>query len=353
LRLKEYLKKLTPQEYEGKTLTCLPSSYDPRDFKYNKLLTHINYMETTPVVIDYRPNLPPVFDQKDRGSCVACATAWTPKAFAEINEGCFPADGLSASFLYSMCKSMDGTPEEEGTNLKVAMQVLQQYGICPEEIMPYSTLTNLESPNVPIVSELAKLQAKQYKISTYAQLCSTTDVGRSGLLTTIRQALKREGPFIMALLVCSNFAPDPITNKLPLPQGFIQGGHAIGIVGDLPEIKCLIMRNSWGSDWGIDGYAYLPYEWLTSYVNIDDLGIMYHIFEAWVATDIITPKMANKIEITPNENVMLVDGIEISLDQPAFITDKGRTVMPVRSLATNMGYLVGWQNGKVILTRPS
>lgn len=331
----------------GRPLTCLESPFDPRDYKYPKLLQAVGYNETPTGAIDYRPNLPPVFDQGDRGSCVACATVWTPKAFAEINEGDFPAKGLSAAYLYSRCKQLDGIPKSEGTYLRVAMQVLQKYGVCPEAAMPYSTLTSLESPKVPGISGIAEAQAGQYKISAYAQIASTTDTDRSGLLATIRQALAREGPFVMALLVCTNFTPDA-NGRLPLPRGTVLGGHAVGIVGDLPDIGCLILRNTWGREWGIDGYAYLPYEWLTRKSDT-----FQYVFEAWTAVDMVVPKSANEIIITPDADTMVVDGVEVALDQPAFITVSNRAVIPIRAITGNIGYLVNWKNGKIYLTKPN
>jgi len=50
---------------------------------------------------------------------------------------------------------------------------------------------------------------------------------------------------------------------LPLPDGQILGGHAIGIAGDLPDKKALILRNSWGPGWCINGYTFLPYDLFT------------------------------------------------------------------------------------------
>jgi hypothetical protein len=346
MSLTDYIKS-TPQEFEGRPLTALPSPHDPRDYKYPRILSTKAPLRDTGGPIDYRENMPSVFDQKQRGSCVACATAWTPKAFQEINEGDFPVSGLSASYLYTRCKQLDGIPNDEGTYPRTAMQVLYKYGICPEDAMPYSTLSSLPAPRVPGIPVIADAQAGKYKISAYAQLADYIDVDRSGLLATIRQALLREGPIVLALLVCSNFVPDSM-GRLPLPQGTIQGGHAVGIVGHLPEIKCLILRNTWGKDWGINGYAYLPEEWLTWTSDV-----YKSVFEAWTATDSVVPKRAKEIIIVPGAYTMNVDGVQVMLDQPAFITGADRTMLPIRAVAANMGYIVDWRDGKVILTDPS
>lgn len=336
-----------PGRCGGRPLACLPSPEDKRDFRYQKIMAATGETSAAPETIDYRPNLPPVFDQLGRGACVAAASVWTPKAFQEISQGDFPVSGLSAAFLYSMCKSLDGIPDEEGTYPRVAMQVLQKHGVCPEEWMPYWMLSNLPAPQVPQVSSAAMERAEAFKIKTYAQLCAPADTDRSNLLATMRQALHREGPFLLALLVCDNFQPGA-DGRIPLPAGRVLGGHAVGIVGDLPSEKALILRNSWGAEWGQDGYALLPYEWITRRY---DFG--WYVFEAWTSVDIAIPRAAGAIEVTPGDSRIIVDGQAVLIDQPAFLSPAGRLMLPVRSLSGNMGYFVEWDGKKAILTKPS
>ncbi|MEN6351673.1 MAG: C1 family peptidase [Syntrophomonas sp.] len=338
-RMMEDLKK----EHNGYPLKCIPSSYDPRDYKYLKLLGAVG--DEKAVAIDYRRKMPPVFDQGQRGSCVACAGTWTLKAYEEIQQGDYPADGFSAAFLYTMCKQNDGAPDEEGTTPRTAMKMLKKYGVCSEDIMPYSTLENLAAPQVPSVSGVAMGEAVAFRIQTYAQICSASDLSRDEVLTAMRQALAKEGPFIIALLVCENFEPDA-NNKLPLPKGEVRGGHAVGIVGDLPEQESLILRNSWGSGWGDNGYALLPYEWITSHYAGE-----WSIFEAWTATDIAVSKRAGKIEIKPGLYYIVVDGVKVGIDQPALTSRASRILIPVRAAAESMGYKVDWDGRKAVLTR--
>lgn len=341
-RIRRFIEGLK-REHSGFQLRCIPSSYDPRDYKYLNLFAVAEQEKA--VALDYRSKLPPVFDQGQRGSCVACAGTWTVKAYEEIQQGDYPPGGLSAAFLYAMCKQNDGAPDEEGTMPRTAMQMLKKYGVCSEEIMPYSTLENLPVPEVPSVSGVALGAAVNFRIQTYAQLCSSSDVTRNQALSAMRQALAKEGPFLLALLVCENFSPDD-NNKLPLPEGEVRGGHAVGIVGDLPDQESLILRNSWGTGWGDNGYALLPYEWITNRYD----G-WWSVFEAWTATDMAVSKQAGRIEIKPGLNYMVVDGMKVGIEQPAMTGKASQMLIPIRVAAENMGYKVEWDGRKAVLTR--
>lgn len=337
-KLRKFLENLG-QEYNGYPLRCIPSPYDPRDYRYLDLVG--STAAESAVTIDYRIKLPPVFDQGPRGSCVACAATWTIKAYEEMQQEDYPQNGLSASFLYSMCKKNDGMPSEEGTQPKVAVQILQKYGVCPEDVMPYTTLTQLSAPEVPEIPNAAIKAADNFKIKTYAQLCSAYDISRNQIIETMRKALRNEGPFMLALLVCENFEPDK-NHMLPLPQGQIRGGHAVGIAGDLPDKQCFILRNSWGTAWGDSGYAYLPYEWLTK-----KMGMTWCVFEAWTATDITSSNKASRIVITPGAKSINIDGQRVSLNQPVI-----KNKFPIiKLIAENMGYNVKWDRNKIIITR--
>ncbi|MDD2619514.1 MAG: C1 family peptidase [Syntrophomonadaceae bacterium] len=332
-----------PQKHQDHSLHCIPSSFDPRDYQYTNLFGM--EAQEQPGVIDYRATLPPVFDQGQRGTCVACASIWTVKAYQEIKQGDYPADGLSAAFLYALCKQNDGAPDQEGTMPRTAMKILQKDGVCPEEIMPYSSISDLPVPQVPEVSGVAWGAADKYKIKTYARLCSSGDIKRNNLISSMRKALKDEGPFLLALLVCDNFNPD-VNNRLPVPAGEARGGHAVGIAGDLPDEGALILRNSWGSGWGDNGYALLPYEWLDSkYYG------SWSVFEAWTATDLPVAKRANMIEITSGSNYMLVDGHRVGFEQTVKTGKPDELMMPVKTMAEYMGYKIEYEGRKAFIKR--
>lgn len=322
---------------------CWPSPPDQRDYKYDLLVPEAAAL---PSEVDYRNNLPPVRNQGSLGTCVAASCAWTLKPYQEITQGDCPASGFSAAYLHAMCKQLDGIPGTSGTYIRTAMQVLQKYGVCPEDRLPYSWLTR--DKNVPAPPDGTHALADPYRISTYAQLCAMNDADRSTAVESIKKAIANEGPVIAGLLVCENFL-EPKDGIIPLPEGRIRGGHAVALVGYSDARRCFILRNSWGQNWGINGHALLPYKFVTTRLDIG-----WALFEAWTTVDVVVPKAAKQVVLTIGKDTAVVDGNVVLLDQPPVVTEKWRTLVPVRFVAGNLGYLVKYDENtqQVILTKP-
>jgi C1A family cysteine protease len=54
------------------------------------------------------------------------------------------------------------------------------------------------------------------------------------------------------------------TGIIPMPKPGEQqlGGHALLCVGYDDDRESYIFQNSWGSDWGNKGFAYIPYQYM-------------------------------------------------------------------------------------------
>jgi hypothetical protein len=339
-----------PRSLGSRALSCWPSPWDPRDFKFARIAQAFGWAAVQlPSEWSFRPNLPPAWDQGPLGTCVAAASCWGVKAWQEIQQGDFPSDGLSVAFLYAMCKQRDGIPDLAGTYPRVALKVLQGVGTCTEAELPYSWLKS--DRNVPAPPSHLTLLAERWKIKTYAAVCSSGDTNRTGAETAIKQAIYTQGPVLAAVLVCENFLdPRRPDYLLPLPRGRVLGGHAVALTGWSDRLQAFELRNSWGMGWGDNGYAWLPYQWLTA--RDLDLGYWY-FFEAWSALDVVIAKPATEIRVKPGAKEQVVDGVRITTDQPAVLTEAQRMLAPVRFLASNMGYLVEWSGSEAVLTRVS
>jgi C1A family cysteine protease len=57
---------------------------------------------------------------------------------------------------------------------------------------------------------------------------------------------------------------------MPSPKEKLVGGHAVLAVGYDHPREQFIVRNSWGADWGMQGYCTMPYSYLLDSNLSDD-----------------------------------------------------------------------------------
>src|SRR3954465_11669223 len=88
-------------------------------------------------------------------------------------------------------------------------------------------------------------------------------------------------PFVFGFSVYESFmSPDVAkTGKVPLPPRGEQlvGGHAVLAVGYDDRIQRFIVRNSWGTKWGMRGDCTMPYGYLTDPQLARDFWAIYMV----------------------------------------------------------------------------
>ncbi len=241
-------------------LGCLKDPTDGRDFLMGAVLAKAAAPSPADY-IDYTDRMSPVRDQGDEGTCVGFASVVGVREYQEKKEHGSLVE-LSPRYVYHHCKQLDGNPGREGTYLRVAMKVLAKRGVCREECWPYRPYQN-DSP-----CKEADEQARSYRIRSYARLSGVFDMERS---------LTANGPFLTGVQVFPSWFEDN-GGKIPMPSDDDKsvGGHAICVVGYSREGRFFKFKNSWGKDWGEDGYGYLPYDYLDMYS-----------LDSWSVTDLI------------------------------------------------------------------
>jgi C1A family cysteine protease len=217
------------KDFSNYKFTIKPSPYDSRDLKFSKVYREI----ALPVKTENWLTMLPVRDQGSQGSCAAMAAA-AMKEWQEIKDVGL-AEYLSPQFIYNL---RDDT-SEEGMSNRDLMKILQDKGVCYEKSFPYGSTGK---PNSTLIS-----QASNFKISNYARIYSPEE---------LKQALFIKGPCIVAVPVY-NYG-DRIWHQNPGDQ--FLGGHDMCITDFDDEGKYFRIRNSWGSDFGYDGYLKMPYD---------------------------------------------------------------------------------------------
>jgi C1A family cysteine protease len=248
-------------------LGCKKDERDDRDYLMRAYLPVVKL----PNRADFTSQMTPVRNQGDEGTCVAFSTVAGMKEYQEQLDWKRYME-LSPRYLYSLCKKIDGHPDEEGTQIRYAMQVLKQSGVCEEKYWPYQP-HQTDKPKAGSDKDAAK-----FKELSYARLLD---------LDEIKLCLAAKGPCVIGI-VCYSGIMKTKTGKVPMPKDGEKpiGGHAICVVGYDDAKKLLKFKNSWTEQWGDRGYGYLPYAYVEKYM-----------MDAWSSVDIkdATPMTIGKV----------------------------------------------------------
>lgn len=211
---------------------ALQSPSDPRDYQAESIFPSDLSL---PEEFDPRKSLLPVRDQSIQGSCVseACASI---REIQEKKSSINFEDYFSPQFVYNNRVNQEGP----GMYPRDSMNILYKKGILAEEDYPYGKIEKPEQ----IAAELLS-KAANYKITGYAYV---------NTIQTMKAAIFRNG-------ACAFTVPVYNSGKQmwrPAKKGdAVQAGHAMTAVGWTKE--GFIIRNSWGAQWGDNGYTIFPY----------------------------------------------------------------------------------------------
>ena len=212
----------------------------------------------------------PIEDQGNLGSCTANAGVGLVEYFERRAFG--KHVDASRLFLYKATRNLMKEKGDTGAFLRSAMGALVLFGIPPEEYWPYNVASFDKEP-----SAFCYAFAQNYRSISYYRL-DPPGTPTDQLLTRIKTNLVAGLPSMFGFTVYSSISQAGNNDgKIPFPTKGekIEGGHAIVVAGydDTMKIKnningstettgAFLIRNSWGTDWGQDGYGWLPYEYV-------------------------------------------------------------------------------------------
>ncbi len=234
----------------------LPDLPDQRDLMYSAIAPR---MVQLPDKVDLRSKCSPVENQGSLGSCTANALAGALE-FLELQKGAILID-LSRLFIYYNERVIEGTvTQDSGAFLRDGIKSLAKQGVCPEAEWPYKISSFMEKPT-----------AKCYKDAENHQI---TSYHRISMVDEMQTCLADGFPFVFGFTVYEAFESTEVAKSgvlnLPGPDERVMGGHAVMAVGYDNGQKRFIVRNSWGTDWGMEGYFTMPYDYLDSARNLAD-----------------------------------------------------------------------------------
>jgi C1A family cysteine protease len=246
-----------------------PDLPDHRDCMYQE--SHHFFRESAaevPMTADLRkaPATPAIEDQGQLGSCTAFGTLAAAR-FVRKMQGASGAP-LSHLYQYYNTRSLEGTVgSDSGGTIRDAFKALAKFGAIPEKDFKYDIREALRKPTPKMYELGAKDQALQY-------LRVENDMHRDGV-KKIMTCVAAGYPVVFGASLYESFEnPGPDKNGLitvPSKKEQQLGGHCMAIWGyDAQERHAFLVRNSWGSGFGIGGYIWIPFTYLCNRDLADD-----------------------------------------------------------------------------------
>ncbi len=257
-----------------------------------ELLTDVGVYELSKLSlaarVDLREWCSPIEDQLTIGSCSAQAGVGLLEYFERrAHDRHIDASRL---FLYKVTRNLLHLEGDTGAYCRTTMGALVLFGVPPEEYWPYSVADfDVEPP------AFCYAFGQSYQAIRYYRL-DPPETPRDTLLARIKANLAAKLPSMFGFSVYSSISQADDNGEIPFPASNdrLRGGHAVVAVGydDKKEIVnttdsnattgALLIRNSWGTDWGESGYGWLPYKYVEKGLAIDWWSL---IRSEWIDTN--------------------------------------------------------------------
>ena len=208
-----------------------------------------------PKTVDLRPSFGEVYNQMDIGSCVSNTVAGAIR-YCFKKEGNKIVYNPSRLFVYYNGRVLGNYPSDKDTGISIrdGYKSVDKFSACKEDLWPYVTYKYSQKP-----PPIAYAQADLFQNFQYLSLESD--------INQFKKCLKDGFPISFGAMLYQSFMSSSTkkTGIIPVPNLSKEsraGGHAMLIVGYDDTKEAFIIANSWGSSWGINGFAFFPYAYM-------------------------------------------------------------------------------------------
>jgi C1A family cysteine protease len=241
------------------------------------LAAEIDVPSEFPDSLDLSKYLPETRSQGRQGSCVAWATGYYLKSFQENYQEQMmgipdPGFTMSPAFIFNQIQVGDCN----GSRIDSAMVILQEQGIVPWIDLPYS-----DERCDALPSDEQKVQASAYRIENFYY------IDGENLFEKSKAALLQDKPIVIAISIDRAYFGAKEADGTAVYRKFKNGNvsHAMLVVGYNDLKNAFKAVNSWGRNWGNEGFVWIDYK---AFQEVLDPDSEFKVLcEAWVADDLI------------------------------------------------------------------
>ncbi len=221
-----------------------------------------------PTKVDLRQYCSPVEDQGRIGSCTANACVGALEYAYTRRDG--HSTELSRLFVYYNTRRLKGmTEQDSGAAINEAMAAVMAFGACESKFWPYDINNYIKEP-----PQQAYENGKLHEAIQYARV-----PGPDGAML----ALANNYPVVFGTFLPQRLYEEAGKTGLMPPSEPAElvsqpaSGHCMLIVGYDSTAGHFIVRNSWGKEWGNDGYCKIPFKEMALFSPPDTFWIILEL----------------------------------------------------------------------------
>ncbi len=242
------------------------ATLDPKQYDKAEVFEPLadNVKNPLPERVTLEAFAPPRLNQGQQGSCVAWASAYAARSIvnnAATKQTPTTASAFSPSYLYNQIKIENSGCQ--GSYLIRAMETMKAGGVAPFSKFAYDD-QDCSRPPTPEAREAAK----NYRIKGFQRLSLSDDPQSKVDLLAMKQQLEQGAPVVIGMMVGGSFMQEMEGQEKWVPNDYDYqmsgfGGHAMCVIGyddyKFGQDGGFQLMNSWGTDWGRNGLAWVSY----------------------------------------------------------------------------------------------